>query len=145
MKLNCGIIEIGSVLYNESVSLRDEVLRKPLGLSFTEIEKSKESNAQHLGIFEDGAVVGVLLMTPLSAHQVKMRQVAIHPEKQGGGLGKKLILYSEEWATQNGFKEIVLNARSSAVPFYLKLGYLVDSDEFTEVGIPHFKMKKSIG
>jgi predicted GNAT family N-acyltransferase len=39
---------------------------------------------------------------------------------------------------------MVLHARETAVPFYLKLGYEVVGGQFEEVGIPHFKMEKKL-
>jgi GNAT superfamily N-acetyltransferase len=38
--------------------------------------------------------------------------------------------------------KITLSARDSAVSFYLKLGYAIEGDYFTEVGIPHRHMAK---
>jgi predicted GNAT family N-acyltransferase len=72
----------------------------------------------------------------------KMRQVAVSPDRQGSGLGRELVLESEAWARRNGFAEIRLHARLNAVPFYERLGYHVEGDEFLEVGIPHFLMRK---
>jgi predicted GNAT family N-acyltransferase len=42
------------------------------------------------------------------------------------------------------FSKIILNARKVALPFYLKSGYVIQGDEFEEVGIPHFKMSKIV-
>ena len=45
---------------------------------------------------------------------------------------------SDEWFTPDGVPGI-------AVPFYLRLGYEIVGDQFEEVTIPHFKMKKAAG
>ncbi|NOZ36403.1 MAG: GNAT family N-acetyltransferase [Chlorobi bacterium] len=41
-------------------------------------------------------------------------------------------------------QKIVLHARKTAVSFYLKLNYKIISEQFYEVGIPHFKMRKML-
>jgi predicted GNAT family N-acyltransferase len=39
---------------------------------------------------------------------------------------------------------MVLNARDTAIPFYLHLGYELVGEPFVEVGIPHRKMRKAL-
>jgi predicted GNAT family N-acyltransferase len=75
---------------------------------------------------------------------VKMRQVAVDPHTQGTGVGRILVEASEAKARELGYAEIELNARETAVPFYLKLGYEVVGETFGEVGLPHKKMRKSL-
>jgi predicted GNAT family N-acyltransferase len=38
--------------------------------------------------------------------------------------------------------QIQLHARSNAVKFYKSMKYEIVSEQFLEVGIPHFKMQK---
>ena len=74
-----------------------------------------------------------------------MRQVAVDEHLQGKGLGGILVEFSEEYALNNGFDEIVLHARDTAVKFYLSLDYeITDKDFFYEVGIAHLKMRKKL-
>jgi predicted GNAT family N-acyltransferase len=132
----------GSNQYRQSVHLRDEVLRKPLGLEFSQSDLDAETDQHHLALIQNSEVVAVLLIKPLNPTAVKMRQVAVTPKEQGKGLGKELVSYSEDWALEHGYQSIELHAREVAVPFYLNLNYEVVSERFTEVGIPHFKMRK---
>jgi predicted GNAT family N-acyltransferase len=39
---------------------------------------------------------------------------------------------------------MILHARATAVPFYLRLGYTVVGEPFEEVGIPHRGMEKAL-
>lgn len=134
----------GSLGYLKTVELRKRILRHPLGLDFSSEELAAEAAHSHLACYEDDALVGCLVMVPAGGSSVKMRQVAVDTSRQGGGIGKGLILESERWAREQGFKRIVLNARESAVPFYLRLGYEVSGCKFEEVGLPHFGMAKSL-
>jgi predicted GNAT family N-acyltransferase len=73
-----------------------------------------------------------------------MRQVAVNDKSQRSGIGSRLVAYSEEYAREHGYETMELNARQTAVPFYLRLGYEITGDPFTEVGLPHRKMQKRL-
>lgn len=135
-------MQFGSNLYHQSVALRDDVLRKPLGIQYSDADLQAESNQHHLALLDESCVVAILLMKPINSKRVKMRQVAVKPNYQGRGLGKELVRYSEEWSVKNNYEVVELHARQVAVNFYLQNQYEVVSDEFMEVGIPHFKMRK---
>ncbi len=136
------LVEHGSPEYQATLQLRREVLRWPLGLDFTEEELAAERSDFHLANLEGEAVLACLVFTPLGGCELKMRQVAVRPELQGEGLGKRLVKASEELAKRLGFELISLSARESAVPFYLTQNYEMVGEPYEEVTIPHRKMKK---
>lgn len=145
MNIQTAHIEFATPEYDEAVALRDTVLRRPLGLSFTPEQLAVEWSDLHLAAFApDGRIIGVLLLTPLINNEIKMRQVAVAPELQGKGVGAALVNASEEEARRRGFEKMVLNARETAVPFYLRLGYKKIGERFEEVTIPHYKMEKTL-
>ena len=74
-----------------------------------------------------------------------MRQVATAKSFQGKGMGRDLYLFCERELKSEGISEIYCHARKSAIPFYEKMDFIIVSDEFIEVGIPHVKMKKDLG
>lgn len=138
-------IDYGSDLYQKEVELRFEILRKPLGLTFSADFLEKEKEDWHLGyIDQENQLVACLLLSPQAATTVKMRQVAVATSAQGRGIGSALVGYAESFAMANGFESMVLHARVTAVPFYLRLGYSIVGDLFEEVGIPHHKMTKQL-
>lgn len=131
--------------YDEAVCLRYEVLRRPLGLEFTPEQLAAEYADVHLAAFDrDARLVGYLNLTPVDDDVLKMRQVAVNPDMQGKGIGSALVAESEVLAKKLGFKKIMLHARDTAVPFYLRLGYAVSGEGFVEVTIPHVKMEKKL-
>lgn len=142
--LSVKVIEYGSSDYQLEIKLRNKVLREPLGMTLSESELSQDKGDMHIAAFSDEQFVGCLLLKPQANGVAKMRQVAVDSSQQGKGIGRLLVEYSEIIALQSGFKEIVLNARETVVPFYQSLGYQVEGERFQEVGIPHFKMRKSI-
>jgi len=138
-------IEFATPEYDESVALRYEVLRKPLGLEYSPEQLSAEWSDIHLAAFDAwGKMIGILLLSPLDKQEVKMRQVAVAPEQQGRGVGAALVAASEEIARSLEFKKMTLHAREAAALFYLRLGYQTVGDQFEEVSIPHYKMEKML-
>jgi predicted GNAT family N-acyltransferase len=128
--------------YERVVALRRRVLRAPLGLDFTAEQLATEADSIHLAGFEGETPVACLILTPVSAEEWKMRQVAVAPERQGEGLGSRLVAYCEDVARAGGCAQITLHARETAVPFYLRAGYEAEGETFEEVTVPHRKMTK---
>ena len=133
-------IRYDSSEYDAAFVLRSRVLREPLGLRPAPEERPAEADLVHLGAFEGRVLVGCLMLQALGEGRVKMRQVAIDFHRQRGGLGTRLVHYSEEVARRAGHREMVLHARRKAVPFYERLGYATRGEPFVEVTLPHIAM-----
>jgi len=136
------IIQYLSPEYKESLILRDNILRKPLGRNIYDEDLKKESDDIHMVALADGKIEGTLVLRDLGDRKVKMRQVAVSENMRNLGIGRKLVEQSETIAREKGFRKIVLNARRGALKFYKKLGYEIVSEEFIEIGISHFRMEK---
>lgn len=136
-------VPFGSLDYDATVELRREVLRRPLGLDFTDEELAAEEDSVHLAFLNGEDVLACLVLKPLDPKTLKMRQVAVRDGMQGKGLGRQLVETSEAWGRTNGYSRMTLHARDTAVPFYLALGYAVEGEPFEEVGIPHRAMSKT--
>ena len=93
--LNIGIYDFASPEYDEAVSLRYEVLRKPLGLEFTAQQLAEEYADIHIGAWTKDGMVGTLIMSQLDHGMVKMRQVAVSEAVQSQGVGSALVRFSE--------------------------------------------------
>ena len=130
--------------YWKCVRLRDKILREPLHLMFSEEELFLENNQIHIANFEENHVTGCLSLVKIDSETLKMRQVCVSEEKQGKGIGSEMIKFAENWARNNHFQQIECNARESAVPFYLNHHYSKIGESFKEVGLVHYKMKKSL-
>jgi predicted GNAT family N-acyltransferase len=145
MNVNIRTVSHESAGWALSIALRTAVLREPLGLFFTEQELEEEDTSYHLTAWEGELLVGCLVLLPIDAFTVKMRQVAVRPDKQGLGIGKLLVQYAEALAKEHLFESIRLHARESAFRFYDQLGYVSSGDIFEEVGIPHKAYSKKLG
>jgi predicted GNAT family N-acyltransferase len=138
-------VPFGTPEFDALLALRYDVLRKPLGMDFTAEQIAAEYDSVHLACYDGGwELLGCLTLLPVDESAVKMRQVAVAANAQGRGAGRFLVDASENWARKKGFSKMVLHARETAAPFYLKLGYKKLGKRFEEVGIPHFKMEKEL-
>jgi predicted GNAT family N-acyltransferase len=134
----------GSPDYDASVVLRSRVLRQPLGLYPGPEERSAESTLRHLGAFDGERLVACLMLEDKGEGRVRMRQVAVDFEHQRRGVGSALVAFSERVAREAGFREMLLNARDTAVPFYERHGYEKHGEPFVEVTVRHFAMSKPL-
>lgn len=126
------------------VKLRDDILRKPLGLGFTQEELEGEKDNMLIGAFEDDEMLGCCMLVEENTDTVRLRQMAVLNDLQGKGIGRALMNFAENLARDRGYKTLSMHARKNAIGFYEKMGYKVASDEFTEVTIPHFVMEKRL-
>lgn len=140
------IIEYKSKAYDEMVALRYKVLREPLGLTFSEQDLSVDIDDILLGISVDSSdkISACCILTPQSDQVVKLRQMAVDTTVQKTGLGTSMLGFAEYVAAKKGFEIIELHARKVAVGFYEKYDYKILGEEFIEVGIPHYSMRKQI-
>ena len=130
--------------YNQELKLRDNVLRKPLGLSLYDENLKAEKDDFHIGAYANGHLVGVLILTKQSVKEIKMRQVAVSEQWRSLKVGTALVRYAEHYAKNEGYEIVLLHARKTAREFYMKLGYESVGEEFLEINIPHYPMRKSL-
>lgn len=138
------MIDHGSKEYQQMVNLRNDILRKPLGLHFEAHELENEKNDVLMGAFDDDRLLGCCLLTKTDEKTVRLRQMAVPNNMQGKGIGRALMIFAENIARDMGFKSITMHARKTAVGFYEKLGYRISGAEFQEVTIPHYVMEKPL-
>jgi predicted GNAT family N-acyltransferase len=138
------MIDHGTKEYQQMVNLRNEILRKPLGLSLDKEELDKEKDDILMGAFEDDKLLGCCLLTRMDAFTVRLRQMAVPNNMQGKGVGRALMIFAENIARDLGYRKLCMHARQTAVGFYQKLGYSVSGEPFEEVTIPHYIMEKAL-
>lgn len=137
-------IQFQSLEYALALALRQKILREPLGLHYT-IESLQHENVQwHFVAINSDFIVGNCILQKINHNTVKLRQMCVESKFQQKNIGKRLVQYVETFAAQNHYDNIILHARENAIPFYLKLNYIVYGESFQEVGLPHFAMKKQI-
>jgi predicted GNAT family N-acyltransferase len=138
------LIDYGSPEYEKMLRLRNDLLRKPLGLSFDPGELEKEKDDVLMGAFEDDRLLGCCLLTRINAKTMRLRQMAVPNNLQGKGIGRALMIFAENIARDMGYDTLMMHARVTATGFYEKMGYVKKDGQFIEITIPHVVMEKSI-
>ncbi|CAO1625270.1 unnamed protein product [Jaminaea pallidilutea] len=113
---------------------------------------------------------GTLAVTFGTAGGAKLGRLALEKSLRGKGLGKRLVVESEQWVTealrqkkqqqqqqqqengsgcggavaQSKAVEFRIHSQMHVVDFYKALGYSVQGDQFDEEGAPHLLMVKTI-
>ena len=126
------------------VKLRIEILRKPLGLSFSPEELAREKDDILIGAFDDDELLACCLLTKVDNKCLRLRQMAVQNNLQGKGIGASMMNFAELLARDKGYKKLIMHARKTALGFYEKLGYKVTGKDFIEVTLPHCVMEKEL-
>lgn len=136
------LIDLNSVDYLIEKQLREDMLRKPLGMILSHEDLCYDHLFTHAGAFIQGHLIGCLIWQNINEGCVQIKQVCIRNAYQGRQIGSSLMKYAEQEIRKAGNQEIMLHARCNAWTFYQRLGYHFTSDEFKEVGIIHREMRK---
>jgi hypothetical protein len=67
------IIDHGTKEYQQMVKLRDDMLRRPLGLTFTRDELEDEKDNLLIGAFEDDTMLGCCMLVEEEPGTVRLR------------------------------------------------------------------------
>lgn len=138
------ILDHGTPEYRQMVKLREDILRRPLGMSFSADELDKEKDNLLMAAYEEDQMLGCCMLVEEEPGTVRLRQMAVVNDLQGKGIGKALMQFAENLARDRGFRKITMHARKNALGFYEKMGYRKIGEEFQEITIPHYLMEKDL-
>lgn len=71
-------------------------------------------------------------------------RMAVLRDWRGKGVGRVLLSHLLDAARHRGLEQLVLNAQTSAMDFYRRLGFTPEGGEFMEAGIPHVRMVRTL-
>lgn len=143
--MNIREVRYGSDGYREVMAMRDRLLRRPLGLTWSIEDLEGEAEQLHFALVDENeTLIACVVVKPLDEETAKVRQMAVDENHRLIGAGRRLIQGVEEVLRQRNFRRIEMDAREEAIGFYTKLGYEIEGDEFTQVTIPHYRMTKEI-
>jgi ribosomal protein S18 acetylase RimI-like enzyme len=87
-------------------------------------------------LYEDGALVALIETYEAPGH-LYVENIAIAPERQGQGLGRRLLAFAEAKARAAGLPELRLltnGAMEANIRLYGSVGYVVDRQEPSKLG-----------
>lgn len=101
----------------------------------------EDLTGMHFGAFYNDILAGVV---SLFVHQDKyqFRKFAVGPNYQGKGIGSALLQHIISFTITEGGKCIWCNARTTAIGFYSKAGFITTGQTFSKRGFDYEVMQK---
>ena len=138
-------------LYEQECALRERVLLSAVGYTMERYRADypDENECEHWVAVADhpssgDLVLGCALLRPNHPDPGtgKVTQVAVNRQRQGEGIGRRLMIAVESRAFgELGLERLFCHAQTPAVPFYRRIGWAPVGDAFTEAGIEHYRME----
>ena len=94
----------------------------------------------------DAIVLGILVLVP-QTDALLLDNVAVAPEAQGSGIGRKMLEFAEKMAIDAGYDSIRLytnEAMTENIALYTRFGY-VETHRIEEKGLRRVYMSKAVG
>jgi len=138
--------EVVEITTEQTYALRTAILRHDTPNSDPRYAEDSQPETIHLGIFAaDQSLIGTSTwaIQPFSAdpssRAVHLRGMAVQTTHQNNGLGKLMLDAGVDRARNHGAKYVWAKARDSALNFYIRNGFSIYGDGFTEgvTQLPH--------
>lgn len=151
MPLEFNIINYNSPEYQKALRLREDVMRKPLGLLLSEEDVKDDGKRIHISediimmssFANDELICGCSLR--IIHHKIAhIYSVFVKQELQNKGFGQRLMAYAENYAKSQGAKRLYVEGRKAAKNFYQKCGFSSCGLEYIDMNIVHQDMRKDI-
>ena len=102
-----------------------------------ELERDgRDYECQHVKALIDGIIIGTGRLLPNGY----IGRMCVLGQYRNQGVGTKMLKKLIQQAADSGHQKVLLNSQSSAIPFYQKFGFSIESEVFMEAGIPHQRM-----
>ncbi len=145
MNLSLKIVKSEDLL-----NLRSKILRNNLDPNLCRFPGDTEINSFHIGAFNRNTLVGGVSVMKNECKKKKLpncfqlRGLFVDKEFQKNGIGKTIVNFVENRLRDSGVNYLWMNARESAVLFYLKLNYSNSKISYiiNEIGLHYLMYKK---
>ena len=145
MNLSLKIVKSDDLL-----NLRSKILRNNLDPNLCRFPGDKEINSFHVGAFNGNTLIGGVSVMKNECKKkelpncFQLRGLFVDKEFQHNGIGKTIVNFVENRLRDSGVNYLWMNARESAVLFYLKLNYSNTKISYVinEIGLHYLMYKK---
>ena len=145
MNLSLKIVKSDDLL-----NLRSKILRNNLDPNLCRFPGDKEINSFHIGAFNGNTMIGGVSVMKNECKKkelpncFQLRGLFVDKEFQHNGIGKTIVNFVENRLRDSGVNYLWMNARESAVLFYLKLNYSNSKISYVinEIGLHYLMYKK---
>ena len=145
MNLSLKIVKSDDLL-----NLRSKILRNNLDPNLCRFPGDKEINSFHIGAFNGNTLIGGVSVMKNECKKkelpncFQLRGLFVDKEFQHNGIGKTIVNFVENRLRDSGVNYLWMNARESAVLFYLKLNYSNSKISYVinDIGLHYLMYKK---
>ena len=144
MEIEILKITYGSKEYLDTITLRNEVFRKPYGLDIKDDDLEVDKTMEMYGVYIEDKLIGTVFLTQKDEDTAHIKNVALLEEFRGIGLGAYIMQFIENIARKKGYTKAFLTGRLYAENFYHRLKYKTISQPFDYKTVPHVNMEKDL-
>jgi GNAT superfamily N-acetyltransferase len=135
---------------DDLLNLRSKILRNNLDPNLCRFPGDKKINSFHVGAFNGNTLIGGVSVMKNECKKkelpncFQLRGLFVDKEFQYNGIGKTIVNFVENRLRDSGVNYLWMNARESAVLFYLKLNYSNSKISYVinEIGLHYLMYKK---
>jgi len=136
--------EVEAIVY-AAYSIYVDRIGKPPGPMLDDYGRLIEDGAVSVFAAPDGGLAGLIVLLPASDHLL-LDNVAVRRERQGEGIGRRLIAFAESEARRLGYRELRLYTHEKMrenIALYLRLGF-AETGRGREAGYDRVFMTKRL-
>jgi len=133
-------------IVDAAYSIYVERIHKPPGPMLDDYSRLIDAGAVSVLEAPGGAIAAMIVLLAKPDHLL-LDNVAVHPDRQGQGLGRRLIAFAESEARRLGYAELRLYTHvtmTENIALYARLGF-DETGRGREAGFERVFMRKSIG
>lgn len=132
----CSKLQIKAITATDTYTVRHPILRAGKPIATCVFSGDDLNTTLHLGGYILGKLVAIASFMEASnpllptEKAMQLRGMAVLTTHQGKGYGAQLLLFGETQLQNRNYKQLWMNARINALPFYQKLQYQAIGDVF---------------
>ena len=136
--------DLHTTVYHDALKIRKAVFVKEQHVPVNLEIDALESKAEYVVGYQAGEPVTTARIVKQQKGVFKVQRVAVIRQARGKHYGRQLMETVADHVKKSGGQQLVLGAQNHALGFYEKLGYTICSPEYSEAGILHHDMQKTL-
>ena len=127
-----------------ALQVRQLVFTKEQGIEAAADLDIHDAYATHFIALKGKKIIGTARVY-LEGGNAHIGRLVVLKDERKQGVGTKLMEMAIDYANKKGAKSAISSCQVRKYQFYKELGYEKAGNEYSQVGIPHQKMKRKLG